>query len=268
MNETTMLSIKEFSEFSGVNQSTLRYYDEIGLLMPASRGKNNYRYYVPLQLIKLNYINLLVHLGVKLSVIKDLDSDRKPESIIDLLSQQEDKLIFKLDELREAASVMHTYRRNISRGLSAEDGVIRIEDRDEAKYALGDVNDFSRHETFYEEFIRFCKSADDKHINLNYPIGGYHENVDNFLKSPGRPDRFYSMDPFGKSTQPPGKYLAGYRRCFYGEFGDLSDRMMEYAQEHDLGLKGPVLEIYLLDEITVSDHEQFLLCVWVGISKL
>ena len=45
-------TIKALADLAGVTTRTLRYYDEIGLLEPASFGENGYRYY--------DYGNLLV----------------------------------------------------------------------------------------------------------------------------------------------------------------------------------------------------------------
>ena len=193
MKESTLFSIKEFAEFTGTNQSTLRYYDEIGILPPASRGENNYRYYMPFQIVKLNYINVLVDLGVPLSVIKDMNETRTPETVVDLLGRQEIKLDQQLHELQTAYSIIHTYRQNIAKGLAAKSGSVSVEELEECQYILGRVTDtkFKKDETFYEEFIRFCKSADRYRINLRYPVGGYHENMEVFLESPNRPDKFF-----------------------------------------------------------------------------
>jgi len=268
MNESTLLSIKEFSEFTGMNQSTLRYYDEIGLLPAALRGENNYRYYVPFQIIKLNYINVLIELGIPLSVIKDMNENRTPESIIELLRRQENKLDYKLNELHTAYSIIHTYIANIQNGLMAENGAIRIEELDTANYVLGGVNDFTKNdETFYEKFIRFCKSANKRRINLRYPVGGYHDDINSFFKAPNRPDRFFSEDPLGNSVRPEGKYLVAYSRGYYGEFGDTPERMSEYAKEHDLTFKGPVYVVFILDEISITEPEQYLSRFTVGISQ-
>ena len=92
MDNLTPLSIKKFSKFTQVSQSALRYYDKMGLLCPVKRGKNNYRYYEPFQIITLNFINVLVMLGVPLLKIKDLVKKRTPENIVDLLSKQEIEL--------------------------------------------------------------------------------------------------------------------------------------------------------------------------------
>lgn len=267
MNEGTLLSIKEFSDFTGINQSTLRYYDEIGLLPAISRGENNYRYYIPFQIIKLNYINVLIDLGVPLSVIKDMNDSRTPENVVELLRRQEIKLDYQLNELRSAYSIIHTYISNIQQGIMVEDGTIRVEELSHAHYVLGGANDFTKNsDTFYEEFIRFCQSADRRRINLRYPVGGYHEDINSFYKAPSRPDRFFSEDPIGNGTRPEGKYLVAYTRGYYGEFGDMSQRIADYAEEHDLIFKGPVFIIFLLDEISMIDPDQYMSRFIVAVS--
>jgi len=266
MNESTLLSIKDFADFTGVNQSTLRYYDEIGLLPAAARGENNYRYYVPFQIIKLNYIHVLIDLGVPLSIIKDMDTDRTPESVIELLNCQEAKLDYRLYEIQNAYSIIHTYRTNIERGIVSQDGVIRIENLDETRFILGQVNDFNDNNTFYEAFVRFCQSARKRRINLRYPVGGYHDDINVFLNEPNRPNRYFSLDPLGNSTRPQGKYLVGYKRGYYGEFGDIPSKIEAYAKENGLFFRGPVYVIYLLDEITMREPGQFLSQIAVSVS--
>ena len=267
MNESTLMTIKEFSQFTRVQQSTLRYYDEIGLLPPASRGRNNYRYYSSVQIIKLNYITVMVNLGVPLSVIKEMDIHRTPEGILRLLSRQEFILDKQLYKLRAAYSVIHTYIDNIQHGLLAKDGVIRVEELDEANYVLGGVNDFRGKDSFYESFIRFCNEAEEYRIDLNYPVGGYHEDMNTFLKAPGNPDRFFSQDPLGNKIRPKGNYLVGYKQDYYGNFGDIPERMRLYSEEYKLTFKGPVLTLYLLDEISITEHDQYLSCIMAGIDN-
>ncbi|MDR0222546.1 MAG: MerR family DNA-binding transcriptional regulator [Oscillospiraceae bacterium] len=274
MNESTLLSIKEFSKFTGVSQSALRYYDEIGLLPPAARGENNYRYYAPMQITTLKFVNVLIELGVPLSTIKDMNAARAPEKVMDLLKRQEAKLNRRLDELRTAFSIIHTLRGNIQDGLSADNllngGVsVKIEELDETRYILGPKTpeSFKAAPTFYEEFVNFCNSAEENRINIRYPIGGYYEDFDSLLKSPGRPDRFVSYDPLGNSVNSAGKYLVGYNRGYYGEFGDLPRKMGDYAEKRGLTPKGPVCVVYLLDEISVKDPKCFLLRVSSGVVK-
>ena len=267
MRESTQISIKDFSKYSGVGRSRLRFYDDAGVLHPASRGDNNYRYYEPFQLIKLHFINVMVDMGVKLSVITEMDKSRTPMGLLQLLSEQEAKLLSDLEELRSAISLIHTYRGNILKGLSAQSGDIRLEDHDETRYVLGNSNDLEHSESFYDDYVRFCRSADEYRINPDFPVGGYHEDMKGFAKGPGSPKRLFSLDPLGNKIKPKGQYLVGYHRGYYGRLGDLPEKMRAYADERGLDFDGPVYTVYLLDEISVADREQYLACVSVAVSK-
>lgn len=72
---TAKYRIGEFSNLSGVSTKTLRFYDEIGLLRPASvDSRNGYRHYRPQQLEELASILALKSLGVSLAGVRDLFS--------------------------------------------------------------------------------------------------------------------------------------------------------------------------------------------------
>jgi len=68
-----MLSIGEFSKISHLTLKTLRYYDEIELLKPASiDSQNNYRYYHLSQLKTALLITRLKNYLFSLEAIKDI----------------------------------------------------------------------------------------------------------------------------------------------------------------------------------------------------
>jgi DNA-binding transcriptional MerR regulator len=65
--------IGEFANLSGVSTKTLRFYDEIGLLRPASvNSRTGYRHYGPQQLQELSSIIALKNLGVPLAEVRAL----------------------------------------------------------------------------------------------------------------------------------------------------------------------------------------------------
>jgi DNA-binding transcriptional MerR regulator len=67
--------IGEFADLSGVSAKTLRFYDEIGLLRPASVDpRTRYRCYVPQQLEQLAAILALKDLGVSLAAVRNLST--------------------------------------------------------------------------------------------------------------------------------------------------------------------------------------------------
>jgi effector-binding domain-containing protein len=71
-----MLKIGEFSRLSQIPVSTLRYYDDIGLIKPmAVDGFTGYRYYSAEQLPGLNRIGALKDLGLSLAEIVRLTAN-------------------------------------------------------------------------------------------------------------------------------------------------------------------------------------------------
>ena len=63
-------SIGEIAEICNIPIRTLRYYDEIGLLVPEKRDiESSYRYYARHQILQANIINQFKRLNISLQII-------------------------------------------------------------------------------------------------------------------------------------------------------------------------------------------------------
>jgi len=115
----SLVAIAEFSEMSGIKQSKLRYWDDIGLFRPAQRNlQNNYRYYSPDQLATANLLMLLSSLRIPLKAMKDISQNRSPENILWHMQQQESVLDIELERLRETCANIHTLCDAVRQGNS------------------------------------------------------------------------------------------------------------------------------------------------------
>ena len=264
------LSVNEFSKFSGIEKTTLRYWDEIGLFSPAKRDpNNNYRYYSPDQLIAVHFITVLSELNIPLKTIDAIKKERNPESVIQLIEQQEKLLDLEMRRLQERYSVIHERRASILEGIKATklDSCIAVVHMEEQTGVLGPPNEFREGEDFHDPFSRFCHIAEELRINLNYKIAGFHETPESFLSAPGRPGRFISLDPAGNYKRPAGNYLVAYSRRYYGQYGDIPQKIEAYVADNALMLSGPVYTTYMFDEICVDDPSQYLVQICVAASK-
>ena len=121
------LSIKEFSKLSGIESTTLRYWDDIGLFSPLRRDtENNYRYYTPSQMIAVNFIKILSSLDIPLKTISEIEKVRSPEEIVRLIEQQEKLLDMEMQRLRECYSIIHTRREMINYGIKVLEGFAAV----------------------------------------------------------------------------------------------------------------------------------------------
>ena len=263
-----LLSVKEFAQFAGIEQSTLRYWDDIGIFQPYKRNEeNNYRCYLPNQITAVKFINVLSDLNIPLKTIGELGRTRTPDTILDLLEEQESRLDLEMRRLRESYSVIHTFRGFIREGLRADTGKITLQELPEMRYIKGEKNDFGDDLFFYETFVRFCHSAKHLRINLNYPVGGQYDSLEAYIESPWKPTYFISIDPTGYDHRPEGLYMTGFTRGYYGVMSDLPQRMKAYAEEHNMECRGPLFVNYLHDEICQRDPQQYLSRACVEVRK-
>jgi DNA-binding transcriptional MerR regulator len=254
-----LYSVNEFAKLTGVEPSTLRYWDDIGIFSPAKRDpENNYRYYSLPQITVVNFITVLSDLHIPLKTIAKLRKERAPEEILKILEAREKDLDMELRTLRQRSSIIHTRRELINYGLRVDESQIAVMYRENKDMILFPPNEYREGDTFLEPLAAFVSRAKEHRINLDFPVGGYWKSLDSFQKAPSRPDCFVSVDPTGVHTRKEGEYLIGFARGYYGEMGDLPDRMTAHAKEHKLKVSGPVYVMYLQDEICVHDPSQYL----------
>ena len=64
----TMLTISQLARRSGMPASTLRYYEKVGVIPPATRSDSGYRLYDEKALARLAFVQRAKALGVELRI--------------------------------------------------------------------------------------------------------------------------------------------------------------------------------------------------------
>ncbi|GHU43400.1 multidrug-efflux transporter 2 regulator [Clostridia bacterium] len=263
MKKHNLLTIKEFSNFTRVPESMLRYYDKIGLFSPMFRGNNNYRYYAYPQIITLNQILKLSSLKVPLGQIEPRTSRRTPKSTLKLLERQEEYLTDELNRITDSLAVIRLSKRLLKESLSVDESVIVIQKMEQLSITFAPEAASVDSSAFYLTFKEACDWFCENGVNLCYPIGGYYENFSSFLSNSACPKRFFSLAPTRLDLWPAGSYAVGYTRGYYGEMGELPERLLAYKLENDLNYKGGVYVLYVQDEVSIANPEHYLAQVMV-----
>lgn len=259
MSRKGLLSIGEFSKLTGIPRSKLIYYDEIGLFSAAERGENNYRYYALNQIITAGFINDMASFGVPLKELLPLVHERTPETMLEVLEKAISAHKKKIARLRETQNIMEVMAMLMETGIKADAAHCEVLEYEPYNIILSSENIHQDAASFYPAWLAFMNTAKKAGINIKYPVGGYFDSMDRFLRNPGMPSRFYFVNPRGKNVREGGKWLACYVRGFYGVTKDLPERMSAYAIEHDLELTGPVYNTFLLDEVSTIKPEDYLM---------
>lgn len=113
------MHIKEFAKLTGVSARTLHYYDEIGLLKPATvDAQNGYREYDEKSLVRMSEILFYRELGFPLKIILQILSSpdydkaeamRRQKELLTMKRERLDRLISALDEAEKGEIPMSIF---------------------------------------------------------------------------------------------------------------------------------------------------------------
>ncbi len=269
-NNVELLPTKEFSHLVNIPVARLRYYDRIGILIPASRvlfPDSKKIGYSPMQITTVGFVRTLIDIGVKVEVIQELVCSRSPDRILKLMFRHENEVARLSRFLAEARLIIKTREDLIEEGIHSTESDLTVVEKPARSIVLGDLNTYSGNTGFIAEFTRFCRYLSNRHFSWDYPIGGYFESMGDFLNNPSQPQRFFTLDPHSHDCKPAGLYLTGYTRGYYGETNGIERRLDAYAKKHGLDFVGPVYNIYLFSELCIPDPRNYLLQVSVPVSE-
>jgi DNA-binding transcriptional MerR regulator len=124
-----LFRIGDFSRIARVSCRLLRYYDEIGLLKPASIDRDSgYRYYSAAQLPMLNRILVLKELGLSLDeIVRVVQSSASPAQLRELLHARRSEIERSLEAEQERLRQLETRIAQLdsSGELVADDVIVR-----------------------------------------------------------------------------------------------------------------------------------------------
>ncbi|WP_354623191.1 MerR family transcriptional regulator [Psychromonas sp. MME2] len=97
-----MLTISQAAKETGLSVKSIRHYEEIGLISPAPRGDNEYRYYPPNLIQQLHFIKKTKEAGFNLKESKALltlsaNEARRSADVKALLSEKIAELQGKIE---------------------------------------------------------------------------------------------------------------------------------------------------------------------------
>ena len=263
--------MSDFAKITRTTTLTLRHYDKIGLLYPASRGENKYRYYTIKQLALCNTIRVLQKLGVSLSEINEIKDRRTPELAVEILLRQIQELDTKTEKLNQARRLLHTMLKSITAGIDADTQTIYIQPLSAEQIVLGELNDYSGGRAdydalfdFYQAMYRKCSASE---YDLQYPVWGIY-SAERIRRRDWRfPDRYYFYNPSGKDQRPAALYAIGHMRAGYGQSDELYERMLAYIDHNGFEICGDAYEEYPLNEICVTDDTNYLMRILITVCK-
>lgn len=272
-----MLSIGEFSNICKVSTKTLRYYAEIGLILPIEiNPENGYRYYSINQLETMLLINRLKSYHFSLEEIK---------KIIEFEETQDEEFYLMLNQKKnELNQQLHMYERTLNQlnqDLSCiQKGKKVMSYLDDIDVKLTEVSPMSilymrklvqqyeypqEYEQCYGQLLK--RIANENLTMIAPPMVLFHSN---------------EFSPFGLDTEfaiaikekvtgtrqfNPGLCLKTTLRGSYSQLSSVYAKQREWAEKENYESSNAVFEVYMSDPSEVSSEDDLITEIYYPVMK-
>lgn len=273
-----MLSIGEFSKICKVSTKTLRYYAEIGLILPSEiNPENGYRYYSIEQLETMLFIIRLKSYNFSLEEIKQIIElgEFSEEKLYVALTQKKEDIKKHLHECERNLNQLENDISNIKCGkpiMSYLDD-IDVELVDVPKMYLLSIRKMVQANNFSDEYVLsfgklFGRIQKENLTISNPPMVLFHSD---------------EFSPFGLDTEfaiPVKEYATGtrdlkaglcLRTVIKGSYSSLSSvyaRQTKWAEQNGYECTSALFEVYITDPYQVSSEDELITEVYYPIRKI
>ncbi len=273
-----MLSIGEFSKICKVSTKTLRYYAEIGLILPSEiNPENGYRYYALEQLETMLLIIRLKSYNFSLEEIKH---------IIESGEWNEEKLYVALTKKRE--EMEKQLQEQESRLYQLECDIAKLKNGNPIMSYLDDI-DVELVEVPQMCLLSVRKMVPTDHFSDEYGVcfGRLSGRIRKENLTIANPPMvlFHSSEfsPFGLDTEfaiPVGEYVTGTRNfkaglCLktvvkgsYSMLSSVYAKQTKWAEQNGYECTGALFEVYVADPSEVAEEEELITEVYYPIRKI
>ncbi|WP_340018507.1 MerR family transcriptional regulator [Paenibacillus sp. FSL H3-0457] len=267
-----LFTIGDLSKLFQVKISTLRYYDDIGLLKPEYVDeKNNYRYYSTQHLERLSTIKYLRALGLPINDLLEFFDYRDTDRLIEMLKKQQIEVANKIRELE-------LVDKKIKRRLDQIDDAINK--------PLGTIAEVKLPKLRVAHLIHEYRPDED----IEYPIAELRKNFNIegsiFLGKIGisvalqdiqsnKFDRYNSIfmileegDIIPKAvTIPSREYLRVRFRGTHANAFLFYEKLLLYSREHHYNILDDSIEVTLIDYGITNSVEKYVTEILLPFSR-
>lgn len=271
-NNKIYFSTGEFANIVGVTKHTLFHYDKLGIFSPQIKGENDYRYYSAFQIEPFFVISALKELGMSLKEIKAYLEIRNPKELISLLNIQHEKIDKEINRLVAIKELISQKVKSTQTLFNIPEEKIFISSEEKELLFISDALPSSNFESIALSFANHMKCCADNNITSPFSVGQmlslknvqeYNYNLYNFLYT----KITSSLSANNIYHKEKGSYLTAYHTTGCNTIGETYLQLLEFANKNKLNLGDYFFEDVILDELSVSGYENFVIKVSVFIQK-
>ena len=265
-NNKIYFSTGEFAKIVGVTKHTLFHYDKLGIFSPQIKGENDYRYYSAFQVEPFFVISALKELGMPLKEIKAYLDIRNPKELISLLNMQNQKIDKEINRLVAIKDLISQKVKSTQSLYNINEENIFVSTEETELLFISDALPNSNYESIALSFANHIKCCAES--NIIYPFSvGQMLSLKNAQEGTYNLYNFFytkitsSLSANNIYHKKKGSYLTAYHTTGYNTIGETYVKILEFANKNKLMLGDYFFEDVILDELSVSGYENFVIKV-------
>lgn len=261
--------INEIASLYDISSHTLRYYEEMKLVVP-QRGKNNYRIYTEEHLQKLNIIRDLRKFNVPLEQIKDYLDNRTVDKTLNLLQKQMAFLEYEIASLQEKQKRISDRISLFTQSMDVRKGECQLFHQPD-RYAIASHDRDIESIDIDLSLKELYKKYESKLPFLDQYMFGSFLYFTGDRDNPALHHRvFYLLENSSDSYTtliPKGRYASVFYKGSYTQTQTYLLKLKNYLIEHNYEADGDFFETYVIDFHETNSIEQYVTKLEVKIKE-
>lgn len=270
-----LYSIGEVADLCQVSRKTLRYYEQVGVLMPDEVGSNNYRYYDRDSLLSVPVIRYYKQMGFRLEELRQMmDSGdfllMRQEFQAKLREhEQMEREIFRMkqfisdwyDLINEAQIVLASEIDEVSIKILKGEHLLAMDDTFNYNYKESAIN------IQFTNFVSEMDNAITGPVMIHYPH--WREKCDGQCRAVQILQKSFLPPPEEATfVMPGGPYLSTYHSGPHEGLHHAYDRLEAWAEAHQYQLAEYSIERYVSDYWSTARPDIFVTEILIPCEKV
>ena len=277
-------SIREVSEICNIPSKTLRYYDEIGLVVPEFRDESSrYRYYGKDQIITLCIIRKLRKMGFGLKAIQCIISGNTATDLERNIETKLDEIAEEINSLERTYYSMKAFMErlkngvdllNIKESLEVEDVAIETIRPTNLVYTRKTMANYANAEVSLDRWVELSNLCDELDLKSDGSyIVTYHSNpLEQFLYTDTDIEFGISVEDVGsaKDFRTFGDFTAA-TAIHLGNYADIMQthvRLVQWINKNQYKIVGPVSEEFIISPLDINNVNEHVTKIIIPVEKI
>lgn len=264
-------TIGEISKICDIPIRTLRYYDDIKLVVPEKRKDNNYRLYHANQIIQINQI---LQYKIQGYSIKEIKEHLKNNCI----EFSKDTLTIKRKEIQDTIHQLQNLEKRIAYQLSLlayEDHLphIKLKTLPEKQIVYLREKGLADHPAFMRKFAQLNTLVQQYKLTpISNVMARYYDDFRKYDPNNADIEVFLEIEET-KSLEGITRKMETLQVVSALHYGSHQDEyktyiiMMQWMEEHDYVMCAPAIEHYLIDAILTDDVDEYITELLIPVIK-